>query len=123
MKDFPAGFKLNIGFSLSIGNLYERKNNVYQKIITAKQILNKADVFHHIDEVFYDFSKVFEKSYTIVSKIDDIIFNINKIKPLNGKSYISLPEWIANKKAVINIKNEDKKLPYLFRFMWMFKHL
>ena len=60
LKDFPAGFKLNIGFSLSIGNLYERKNNVYQKIITAKQILNKADVFHHIDEVFYDFSKVFE---------------------------------------------------------------
>ena len=85
----------------------KEKNNVYQKIITAKQILNKADVFHHIDEVFYDFSKLLEKSYTIVSKIDGMIFNVNKIKPLNGKSYIALPEWIANKKAVINIKNED----------------
>ncbi len=72
---------------------------------------------------FFMISQRYLKSHTIVSKIDGMIFNVNKIKPLNGKSYIALPEWIANKKAVINIKNEDKKLLYLFRFMWMFKHL
>ncbi len=29
------------------------------------------------------------------------------MKPVNGSSYIPLPEWVANKKAVINIKNDD----------------
>ena len=56
---------------------------------------------------FFMISQRYLKSHTIVSKIDGMIFNVNKIKPLNGKSYIALPEWIANKKAVINIKNED----------------
>ncbi|CAP20729.2 Protein CBG24022 [Caenorhabditis briggsae] len=36
-----------------------------------------------------------------------------RIRPLSGSKYIELPDWIKNKKAVINIKNKDDKC-----FMW-----
>ena len=34
-------------------------------------------------------------------------------KPLKGSSYIDLPKWIKDKKAIINIKNKDNKC-----FLW-----
>jgi hypothetical protein len=38
---------------------------------------------------------------------------INKYNPLRGSSYIPLPKVLANKKAIINVQNEDNK-----RFLW-----
>ena len=32
---------------------------------------------------------------------------------MKGSSYIPLPDWISNKKAIINIKNRDQKC-----FLW-----
>ena len=32
---------------------------------------------------------------------------ISKYQPLNGGSYIKLPKYISNKKAIINVKNDD----------------
>ncbi|KAG7299574.1 hypothetical protein JYU34_016555 [Plutella xylostella] len=37
--------------------------------------------------------------------------NINKYQPLSGSSFIELPKFIKNKKACVNIKNDD---PYCF---------
>ena len=33
--------------------------------------------------------------------------------PMNGSSYIPLPDWISNKKAIVNIENKDQKC-----FLW-----
>jgi hypothetical protein len=35
--------------------------------------------------------------------------NINKYTPLSGNSYVELPKWIKDKKACINVKNNDNK--------------
>jgi hypothetical protein len=35
--------------------------------------------------------------------------NINKYKPLSGNSYVELPKWIKDKKACVNVKNNDNK--------------
>ena len=42
-------------------------------------------------------------------------FEIHTIEfnPSNGSSYIKLPDWITNKKAILNIKNSDNKC-----FIW-----
>ncbi|CAG7723689.1 unnamed protein product [Allacma fusca] len=43
--------------------------------------------------------------------LEKILFlevNINKYKPIGGSSYIPLPKWLTNKKAIINIQNEDQ---------------
>ena len=38
-----------------------------------------------------------------------LYLNIAKYEPLKGSSYIPLPEASANKKAIINLKNDDNK--------------
>ena len=36
-------------------------------------------------------------------------YDLNKIRVSRGKSYIDSPEWLKNKKATINPKNNDDK--------------
>ena len=36
-----------------------------------------------------------------------------KYNPTGGSSYIPLPDWIKNKKAIVNIENKDEKC-----FLW-----
>ena len=35
--------------------------------------------------------------------------NIAKYTPLKGSSYIDLPDYLKNKKAIVNVKNQDNK--------------
>ena len=37
----------------------------------------------------------------------------NEYEPMKGSSFIPLPDWISNKKAIINIQNKDEKC-----FLW-----
>ena len=39
--------------------------------------------------------------------------HISEFNPMNGSSYIPLPDWISNKKAIVNIQNKDDKC-----FLW-----
>jgi hypothetical protein len=41
------------------------------------------------------------------------MLRINQYSPLRGSSYVPLPKVLANKKAIINIKNNDDKY-----FLW-----
>ena len=52
-------------------------------------------------------------SQWILNRILKIELRINKYNPLRVASYISLPEVLTNKKAIINVQNEDNKC-----FMW-----
>ena len=45
----------------------------------------------------------------ILHSITQLEINIVKYNPLNGSSYIPLPESITKRKACINVKNEDSK--------------
>ena len=53
--------------------------------------------------------KQFHKSNLRVHGINKIVIQYDRYNPTRGGSYIKLPEWIANKKACVNIKNEDNK--------------
>ncbi|XP_060856098.1 uncharacterized protein LOC132933843, partial [Metopolophium dirhodum] len=44
-----------------------------------------------------------------LDSIDVLQLRINIVNPLNGSSYLILPDSIRNKKAVINVKNNDEK--------------
>ena len=49
----------------------------------------------------------------IFDSIDILYYNLNKISLNRGGSYIDTPEWLKNKKATINPKNnEDKRFQY-----------
>ena len=43
----------------------------------------------------------------IFDSVDALYYNLNKIRLNRGGSYIDSPEWLKNKKATINPKNND----------------
>ena len=45
--------------------------------------------------------------------VKELQLNVVEYKPYKGSSYIKLPDWIKNKKAIINLKNKDDKC-----FIW-----
>ena len=44
---------------------------------------------------------------------DKVELHTSEYNPSKGSSYIKLPDWITNKKAIVNIKNSDEKC-----FLW-----
>ena len=45
----------------------------------------------------------------VFESVDLLTYHIHKTSLKRGKSYIKSPEWVANKKAVINPKNKDNR--------------
>ena len=45
--------------------------------------------------------------------MDKLEIHTAEFNPTKGSSYINLPDWIKNKKAIVNIKNKDDKC-----FLW-----
>ena len=67
------------------------------------------------DEIEEEIQKVENSEgsgYTFV-KVIKLVLHVTKWQPLYGSSYIPLDPYLANKKAIINMKNEDDKC-----FMW-----
>ena len=46
-------------------------------------------------------------------EVDKLEIHTVEFNPTKGSSYIPLPDWISNKKAIVNIKNKDEKC-----FIW-----
>ena len=46
-------------------------------------------------------------------EVDKLEIHTVEYNPTKGSSYIPLPDWISNKKAIVNIKNKDEKC-----FLW-----
>ena len=44
-----------------------------------------------------------------IDKILAFYINISKCKIASGRSYIDLPPYLKNKKAIINVKNKDQE--------------
>ena len=49
------------------------------------------------------------RSEFIVDIVDALYYDLNKINLNRGRSYIDPHEWLKNKKAIINPKNNDDK--------------
>ena len=68
-----------------------------------------------VDEIEEEIQKVNEDegSGWMFGKVISLVLHTTRWEPLDGSSYIPLDPYIANKKAIINMKNEDDKC-----FMW-----
>ena len=60
-------------------------------------ILNKIDGFQQ------------KGSGWIVTNVGHLDLRIARFKPLRGSTYVPLPKYIRDKKAVINVKNKDNR--------------
>ena len=45
----------------------------------------------------------------IFDSVDALYYDLNTVSLSRGRSYIDSPEWLKNKKATINPKNNDDK--------------
>ena len=69
-----------------------------------------------VDEIEEEIQKVQETvsdSSWMYSDVIKLVLHTTKWEPIYGSSYIPLDPYLANKKAIINMKNEDDKC-----FMW-----
>ena len=107
LKEQKQSYKINLGYSITAKDLLTGKYNEIKSILKSYTIYGKSDIYKYFEEVYDEFSYYCDIYNKGVVTINNIYIDIYKVKPLNGSSYIPLPEYIANKKAVINIKNDD----------------
>ena len=83
-------------------------------VLRSQQIplLNESDIDETLDTVFPKLQESLEKwtnkgSGWVVNRIETLWLNIARYQPFRGGSYLILPEYLKNKKAIINVKNKD----------------
>ena len=84
-----------------------------------KLVLEGTDISELYDEMADEIEEEIQKvqdaqsSGWIFAQVIKLVLHTTKWEPIYGSSYIPLDPYLANKKAIINMKNEDDKC-----FMW-----
>ena len=89
-------------------------HSVGQKIITEET--DPHEIFKEMmDEIEEEVQKVehAEGSGWVFVEVENLTLHVDIWDPVKGSSYIDLPKELKNKKAIINMKNEDNKC-----FLW-----
>ena len=111
------GIKFSTGLSVQFSHDEDdgkRKIVVGQNHREQSAVLDSSNVDGFYDKQTAYLQTWIEKFTNTASglKIDHCIklyLNISKYEPLKGSSYIPLPEALANKKAIINVQNDDDR--------------
>ena len=108
---FNIGFQIEFSRTASDGNEIKEPFHIVAKI---QQILHESDIIKTVNFQNDDIKRKID-SFTVggsgwaVRQILRHYINIYQNEPIRAKGYIQLPDWINNKKATINIKNNDDK--------------
>ena len=89
-------------------------HSIGNKIITEET--DPHEIYQEmIDEIEEEIQKVenTEGSGWVFVEVENLTLHTDKWEPLSGSSYLPLVAYLANKKALINMQNEDNKC-----FMW-----
>lgn len=107
-------FCLVANFVKKTGDKVTEKKTFYiqtkTKAISNSTKIKKLYKYHLYSVVLKKIEEVQENgSNWILDGLVELIININKCEYLNGSSFITLPDQIARKKAVVNIVNKDNQ--------------
>ena len=70
-----------------------------------REIINEA--YNTLKQSFEKISNALNDSDYLFHGIVSLVVDIHEVELIRGGSYIKLPEWIENKHAVLNPKNDD----------------
>jgi len=104
--------KVNLASYVTLDNLErEREYGLNLKNVEIYRETNLDEFWEgEVDKLAARLEAVeIEGSGFSLKQINSLQININKYCPLKASSYLDLPEFIKNKQAVINIKNEDNQ--------------
>lgn len=132
----PKNFLINIKLKVIKYLIQKQKKPVKVKFIltcrfikenpATREIVENFGYFHSEVETITESTDLSEIFNTMTERLIELInqytnsgsgwqfdhiesfdININPFEPISGSSYISLPQKLANKKAIINVKNEN----------------
>ena len=89
--------------------MHTKSNNV--------EIMIGSETGEIIEDLFESFLQKYQEglaesmrgSEFVYDSVDVLYYNLNKVSLSRGGSYIDSPNWLKNKKATINPKNNDDK--------------
>ena len=121
--------KVLITVELKFEKVDEEEEEKHSVISRRYNILNEQDLSDAINTMASDIeitveNKNLNKSGLKIKKVSKITINYDEYDPTRAGKFIELPEWIAKKKACINIKNDDDfclKYCILCRFYDIYK--
>ena len=94
----------------------KKTNEDVRQVIKSRRynITNEGEIPNVLNQMASDVehqAEVMEVSESglVITQIDKLKFNYDKCNPTRGGKFIPLPKWVSNKKACINIKNQDEK--------------
>ena len=94
----------------------KKTNEDVRQVIKSRRynITNEGEIPNVLNQMASDVehqAEVMEVSESglVITQIDKLKFNYDKYNPTRGGKFIPLPKWVSNKKACINIKNQDEK--------------
>ena len=103
LKDNHLTFKIQDKAYFN-SSTYNNFNSTDVKDIISKsiiEIIEKISIYQQMGSGWY------------FKEIDQLEIHTTEFKPINGSSYIPLPDWIMRKKAIVSIRNKDDKC-----FIW-----
>ena len=80
-----------------------------------KLILESTNLYEIYDEILDEIEEEIQKTQDaegsgwVFVEVENLTLHTSKWNPINAGSYIDLPEALKNKKAIINMKNEDEE--------------
>jgi len=80
-------------------------------VISEGHPLDLDAVIAHFNERVAGFTR--RGSGYVLAWIDQLSASFLKLRPLGAGSFVSTPQWIVNKQAVVNIRNQGQYLPTL----------
>ena len=110
-----------IQLSMEINFISSKPDSDETRIMHTKsnniEIMIGSDTDEVIEELFKSLLRIYQKnleekisgSEFVFDGVNALYYDLNKISLNRGELYIDSPEWIKNKKATINPKNDDDK--------------
>ena len=99
---------------------FDRTQTIHLKSDNT-EIMMASETEEIIEELLESFFQRYQErleeskngSDLIFDSVDALYYNLNRISLSSSGSYMDSPEWLKNKKATINPKNnDDKRFPY-----------
>ena len=91
------------------GKVDENSGHSYSFVGKITEATDLSEIFDVLTNRLIELSQLFQNrgSDWQFSKVETLDINIDPFEPLYGSSYIPLPKKIADKNAIINVKNSD----------------
>ena len=100
----------------TFSNFKSKKTNEIRREVRSRryEITNEEEIANVLNQMATEIehqTEVLEASESglVLTQMDKIKLNFDKYNPTRGGKFTPLPKWVQNKKACINIKNEDNK--------------